>query len=250
MAVNSITDRKGFMNYILKKLGAPVIQINLDPTQVSDAVDDALQKFWEYHRDGSQDAFFVHVVTEDTITNGYIEFPKDIDDVTEVIPGPPIESIGNWATPQWQMAQAMLVPKSALVSIRLIDYVSMQQRLSDITSVLNVKRTFVYKKFQRRLYPQFALTKDEALAFKCFQNIDPEVEGNEEAWNDMWLKAYATALVKRRWAEVLKKARGIRLPGGIELDGDTMFSEAEAEIERLEEELRTGQQYPIDFYMG
>lgn len=250
MAVNKIKTRKDFMNYILMKLGAPVIQVNLDPAQVSDAVDDALQKFWEYHRDGSQDSFFVHPVTQDTIDKGYITFPDDIDDVVEVIVGPPIESIGNWATPQWQMAQAMLVPKSALVSIRLIDYVSMQQRLSDITSVLNVRRTFVYKKFQRRLYPQFALTLDEVLAFKCYQNIDPEVEGNEESWNDMWLKAYATALVKRRWAEVLKKARGIRLPGGIELDGDSMFSEAESEIERLEEELRTGQQYPIDFFMG
>lgn len=250
MAVNKIRDRKAFMNYILKKLGAPVIQINLDSEQVSDAVDDALQKFWEYHRDGSQDYFFLYQVKEEDLANGYISFPDNIDDVVEVIPGPPIESIGNWATPQWQMAQAMLVPKAALVSIRLIDYVAMQQRLSDISSVLNVRRAFVYKKFQRRLYPQFATVVDEVLAFKCYQNVDPEEEGNEEAWNDMWLKAYATALTKRRWAEVLKKARGIRLPGGIELDGDTMFGEAEAEIERLEEELRTGQQYPIDFMMG
>lgn len=250
MAVNKIRNRTDFMNYILKKLGAPVIQINLDPSQVSDAVDDALQKFWEYHRDGSQDYFFLYQVKEEDINKGYITFPDDIDDVVEVIPGPPIESIGNWATPQWQMAQAMLVPKAALVSIRLIDYVAMQQRLSDISSVLNVRRAFVYKKFQRRLYPQFATVVDEVLAFKCYQNVDPEVEGNEEAWNDMWLKAYATALVKRRWAEVLKKARGIRLPGGIELDGDTMFGEAETEIERLEQELLTGQQYPIDFMMG
>ncbi|UQS93046.1 hypothetical protein BRM13313_00120 [Salmonella phage BRM 13313] len=250
MAVNKIRDKKSFMNYVLRKLGAPVIQINLDSSQVEDAVDDALQKFWEYHRDGSQDAFFLYQVKQEDIDKGYIEFPEDIDDVIEVIPGPPIESIGNWATPQWQMAQAMLVPKAALVSIRLIDYVSMQQRLSDITSVLNVRRNFVYKKFQRRLYPQFAAIIDETLAFRCYQNIDPESEENAEAWNDMWLKAYATALVKRRWAEVLKKARGIRLPGGIELDGDSMFSEAETEIERLEEELRTGQQYPIDFMMG
>lgn len=250
MAVKKILKREDFMNYVLRKLGAPVIQINLDPTQVSDAVDDALQKFWEYHRDGSQESFYAYQITQEDIDNGFIKFPESIDDVVEIISGPPIESIGNWATPQWQMAQAMLVPKSALVSIRLIDYVSMQQRLSDISSVLNVKRTFVYKKFQRKLYPQFAMLLDETLAFRCYENIDPTEEENQEAWNDMWLKAYATALVKRRWAEVLKKARGIRLPGGIELDGDTMFQEAETEIERLEEELRTGQQYPIDFFMG
>lgn len=250
MAVNTIKSKEEFMNYVLRKLGAPVIQINLDKTQVEDAVDDALQKFWEYHRDGSQETFYLYLVKQEDVDKGYLSFPANIDDVVEVIPGPPIESIGSWATPQWQMAQAMLVPKSALVSIRLVDYVSMQQRLSDINSVLTVRRTFVYKKFQRRLYPQFQYVVDEVLAFKCYENIDPEAEENQEAWNDMWLKAYATALVKRRWAEVLKKARGIRLPGGIELDGDSMFSEAETEIERLEEELRTGQQYPIDFMMG
>lgn len=250
MAVNEIRSKDDFMNYVLRKLGAPVIQINLDKSQVSDAVNDALQMFWEYHRDGSQDAFFAYQVKQEDIDNGYIKFPGDIDDVIEIIPGPPIESIGNWATPQWQMAQAMLVPKAALVSIRLIDYVAMQQRLSDITSVLNVRKNFVYKKWQRRLYPQFSYAVDEVLAFRCYQNIDPESEDNLEAWNDMWLKAYATAQVKRRWAEVLKKARGIRLPGGIELDGDSMFSEAEAEIEKLEQELRTGQQFPIDFMMG
>ncbi|AKJ73673.1 neck protein [Salmonella phage 38] len=94
---------------------------------------------------------------QEDIDKGYIEFPDDIDDVIEVIPGPPIESIGNWATPQWQMAQAMLVPKAALVSIRLIDYVSMQQRLSDITSVLNVRRNLCTRSssdaFTRSLLP-------------------------------------------------------------------------------------------------
>lgn len=250
MAAKKITTQDEFINYVLRKLGAPVIQINLDKSQVEDAVNDALQKFWEYHRDGSQDAYFAHKVTQEDLDNAYIEFPEDIDDVIEIIPGPPLESIGNWATPQWQMAQAMLVPKAALVSIRLIDYVAMQQRLSDITSVLNVFKNFVYKKWQRRLYPQFAYALDEVLVFRCYQNIDPNKPENAEAWNDMWLKAYTVALTKRRWAEVLKKARGIRLPGGIELDGDSMFTEAIDEIKELEDELRTGQQFPIDFKMG
>lgn len=250
MSIKKITTKDDFMHYVLRKLGAPVIQINLDKSQVEDAVDDALQKFWEFHRDGSQETAYLYQVKDEDLVNGYIKIPGNIDDVVELIPGPPIESIGSWATPQWQMAQAMLVPKAALVSIRLVDYVSMQQRLSDISSVLNQKRTFTYKKFQRRLYPQFNMLVGEVLAFKCYENIDPSDEESQEAWNDIWLKAYATALVKRRWAEVLKKARGIRLPGGVELDGDSMFSEAETEIERLEEDLHKGQQYPIDFFMG
>lgn len=250
MAVNKLKTKEDFIDYVLRKLGAPVIMINLDVTQVEDAVDDALQKFWEYHRDGSEETAYVYQVKDEDVVNGYIKFPDNIDDVVDIMPGGAIESIGSWATPQWQMAQAMLVPKAALVSVRLVDYVSMQQRLSDINGILTQKRTFVFKKWQRRLYPQFNYLVGEVLAFRCYENIDPTEEENQQAWNDMWLKAYATACVKRRWAEVLKKAAGIRLPGGIELDGGTMFSEAEDEMTRLEEDLQKGQQEPIDFFMG
>lgn len=246
-----IKNEKEFQDYILRKLGAPVIQINLDSTQVEDAVTDALQKFWEYHRDGSTQLAFLYKISDEDVTNNFIKLPDNVHDVTEIIDGPPIESIGNWATPQWQMAQAMLVPKAALVSIRLIDYVSMQQRLSDIGSVLRRKNTFRYIKFKRRLIPEFSITKDQVLAINCYENVDPRTDEDAvDAWNDMWLKAYATACTKLRWAEVLKKARGIKLPGGIELDGDTMYQEAKDAMDQLEEDLRTGQQYPIEFMMG
>lgn len=246
-----IKNEDEFISYILKKLGAPVIQINLDKTQIEDAVTDALQKFWEYHRDGSVQMAYLYKVTDEDVTNNYFKFPDNIHDVVEVLDGPPIESIGNWATPQWQMAQAMLVPKAALVSIRLVDYVSMQQRLADIGSVLRKKNTFRYSKYKRRLIPEFPIVKDQVLAIQCYENVDPRTDEDAvDAWNDMWLKAYATACTKLRWAEVLKKARGIKLPGGIELDGDTMYSEAKDAMDELEQDLRTGQQYPIEFMMG
>lgn len=247
----AITNEKEFTAYILRKLGAPVIQINLDETQVEDAITDALQKFWEYHRDGSIQTAYVYKVTETDLFQNFIKFPDNIHDVVEILDGPPIESIGNWATPQWQMAQAMLVPKSALVSIRLTDYVSMQQRLSDISSVLRKKNTFSFNKYKRRLILQFPVVKDQLLAVQCYENVDPRTDPDAaDAWNDIWLKAYATACTKLRWGEVLKKARGIKLPGGIELDGDTMWSEARDEMDKLEEDLRTGQQYPIEFFVG
>lgn len=248
--MTAITNQDEFEDYCLRKLGAPVIQINLDQEQVHDAVQDALYKFWEYHRDGSQDAYYLYQVQAADVTNGWIPTPPHIDDVTEVIAGPAIDSIGQWSTPQWQMAQAMLAPKAALVAIRLTDYVTMQQRLSDLNSVLKKTKVFTFKKWQRKIYCQFPMEVGEVLAFQCYENIDPREPGCEEAWNDMWLKAYATALIKRRWAEVLKKARGIRLPGGIELDGDTMFNEALDEIEKLEEKLETGHQDPINFFFG
>lgn len=246
-----IENEDDFIAYILRKLGAPVIQINLDEEQVKDAVGDALQKFWEYHRDGSIQTAYLYKVTQEDIDTNHIKLPKNIDDVISIIDGPPIDSIGGWATPQWQMAQAMLVPKAALVSIRLIDYVSMQQRLADIGSVLHKKNTFTYSKYRRRLIPQFPVVVDQVLAIECYENVDPRTDEDAvEAWSDMWLKAYATACTKLRWAEVLKKARGIKLPGGIELDGDTMYAEARDEMDKLEESVQTAHQYPVEFMIG
>lgn len=234
----------------MRKLGAPVIQINLDPEQIDDAIDDALHMFWEYHRDGSQETAYIYQVTAEDALSGTVPVPEGIDDVISIISGPAIDSIGQWSTPQWQMAQAMLAPKAALVAIRLTDYVAMQQRLSDLNSVLKKTQPFVFKKYQHKIYCQFPLEANWILAFQTYENIDPDKVECADAWNDMWLKAYATALTKKRWAEVLKKARGIKLPGNIELDGDTMFSEADAEIKELEQELRTGHQDPIDFMFG
>jgi len=247
----ALKNEKEFAQYILRKLGAPVIQINLDESQVEDAITDALQKFWEYHRDGSIQTAYLYKITKEDIDRNYIILPDNIHDVTEILDGPSFESIGNWATPQWQMASSMLAPRPGLTSIRLVDYVSMQTRLADIGSVLRKKNVFRYNKYKRRLTLDFYAPADQMLAIECYENVNPrEDEDASDVWNDIWLKAYATACTKLRWGEVLKKARGIKLPGGIELDGDGMYQEARDEMDKLEEDLRTGQQYPIEFMVG
>lgn len=248
--LSSIRTREDFGAYVLRKLGAPTIEVNIDDEQLDDAINDALQKFWDYHRDGSSESFYIYQVTAEDVKNGFIKTPPNVDDIIEIMSGPPIESIGQWTTPQWQMAQSMLAPKSALVSIRLSDYVVMQQRLSDINSVLTAPRPFTFKKYRRRIYPKFAMVENEVLAFKGYENIDPDDEEMSEAWNDPWLKAYAVACTKLVWAEILKKVKNVSFVGGIELDGDTMYSEALTEKERLENELQTGHQEPINFMMG
>lgn len=245
-----IKTREEFGEYMLRTLGAPVIQINVDESHVDDSIDDALQKFWDYHRDGSSQSHFIVKVTDEDVKRGYIKTPPNIDDIVEIISGGTLENIGSWTTPQWQMTQSMLAPKSALVSIRLTDYVAMQQRLADISSTLSAPRPFVFKKYQRRIYPQFNMVVGEILAFSGYENIDPDEEDGVEAWNDPWLKAYATNKLKLRWGEILKKVQGVQFVGGIELNGSDIYNEAKDEIERLEEELRTGHQEPINFMMG
>jgi hypothetical protein len=71
-----------------------------------------------------------------------------------------------------------------------------------------------------------------------------------DIYNDMWLKRYATALVKYQWGENLSKFSGIQLPGGVTLDAQQIKQEAQEEIQRLEEESRLNFEMPVMDMIG
>src|SRR5210317_146216 len=72
------TTRKEFKEWCLRKLGKPVIEINVDQDQVDDRVDEALAYYWDYHFDGTEKTYLKHVITQDDINNGYISVPENI----------------------------------------------------------------------------------------------------------------------------------------------------------------------------
>lgn len=69
-------------------------------------------------------------------------------------------------------------------------------------------------------------------------------------WSDRWLQRYTIALLKRQWGTNLSKYNGIALPGGVTLDGMTMFTNAQTEVEHLEDELRNTYMEPPGFIVG
>ena len=69
-------------------------------------------------------------------------------------------------------------------------------------------------------------------------------------WQDRWLQNYATALIHRQWATNIQKYTGLPLMGGTALDGDKMFDKAQAEVEKLEEELYSTYELPPTFIIG
>ena len=72
------TTRKEFKEWCLRKLGKPVIEINVDQGQVDDRIDEALSYYWDYHFDGTERTFLKHQITEADKTNGYIDVPENI----------------------------------------------------------------------------------------------------------------------------------------------------------------------------
>ncbi|CAL9978617.1 head-tail adaptor Ad2 [Vibrio phage D528] len=248
----AVDTKEKFIEYIKQKLGHPVITINLDDKQIDDAVDDAVQMFCEYHRDGSETHYYAYTVTDSDVSNGYIPIPKtlNIDDVVKLLSSDGITGIGQWHTPTWQAAHSIMSVKSSFATIRLTDYVLMNERLSNMRQILGDPCPFTFKKYKRRLYPRFDYKEGDIIAMECYENVDPRVEGNEEAYDDLWLKKYATACVKERWGNVLTMMQNIKLPGGIELDGHKLLSEAQEEKAQLEAELKSGHQEPVDFFFG
>ncbi|AWY10140.1 neck protein [Vibrio phage VP-1] len=247
-----IDSKDKMIEYAKRKLGEPVIQVNLDKTQMEDAVDDAIQQFCEWHRDGSESIYFVHKVTAEDVANGYVNLPTDrqIDDVVELLPGDQ-SLMTSWTTPTGQsLLQMFSVNNTSSCMLSASSFVMMKQRMTTLDKAIGARYPFRFMKYRRRIYCDFKLKADQFLVFSCFENIDPRIDANKEAWEDQWLKRYCTALIKERWGNVLIIANGIKLPGGIELDGNKILDDAKAEIAELETELKDEHQEPAMFFVG
>ena len=59
--------RQGLIDYCFRKLGAPVLEINVDDDQVDDLVDDTIQYYNERHYNGIERMFLKYKITQDDI---------------------------------------------------------------------------------------------------------------------------------------------------------------------------------------
>ena len=86
------------------------------------------------------------------------------------------------------------------------------------------------------------VTVGDWLIVDCFSTLDPN--DYSRVWNDSFLKPYLTALVKRQWGQNMMKFQGVKLPGGIELNGRQMYDDAERELERIREKMSSTWELP------
>lgn len=242
--------RKTFIDYCMRNLGFPVIQINVDDDQVSDRVDDALQFYQEYHSDGSIKTFFKHQVTQEDIDNKYIPVPDEILTVIRVLPFTSSSSTVNMFDVRYQM---MLNDMYNLGFAGNLDtYYQTIQHLNTVDMLFNglpqtrfsrhANQLFIFSDWDRMI------RKNDFIVVEAYRVIDPNAA--PKIYNDMYLKKYATALIKRQWGINLKKFEGVQMPGGITLNGQQIFDEAQEELRTLEEEMRLNWEDPVDFMTG
>ena len=313
------TTRAEFKTYCLRRLGFPVIEINVDDDQVDDRIDDALAFFNDYHFDGTEKIFMKHRITQEDIDRRWIHCPDAVTFVTNVFPFDDSNSSINMFDLRYQLRLHDLYD---FTSVSYVSYEMTMQHIQTLNLLFSGKPQFRFNRHQNKLFLDIDWSSDrevgEYVIVECYRQLQPDsvtltgtvtctntsntvtgtatvfdreilendviVIGGEEkqvrhilspteltlyspvssnktsvsvvktglsdVWNDRFLKKYATAKIKYQWGSNLSKFAGIQMPGGVTLDGVRIMQEAQAELDKIEEEMYTMSSLPSEILTG
>jgi len=266
------TSKSTFKSYCLRNLGFGVIDINVSDDQADDRIDEALQYFAQYHYDGVEKMYLKYKVTQ-----------TDIDRARANSTSTSADSVDSSITGSFEEGNNFIPMPSAVVSVsNIFDFtnaiqqnmfdIRYQLRLNDLydfssTSIIQYQMTMQqldllshvlvgevpirFNQHQNRLYLDMdweQMTVGEYLIIECYRKIDPATY--TDIFDDIYLKRYATALIKRQWGANLSKFNGVATLGGVSMNGEQIYSQAIEEIQRLEEEIKLTFESPIDYMIG
>ena len=247
------TTRQGLIDYCLRRLGDPVIEINVDIDQLEDRVDEAIQYWQEYHNEATYRTYVAQQIGDSDISNEYINLTDDILYVTRVFR---ISSSFNTSFNFFDIKYQMMLNDIADMQNFAGDlayYDQLNQYLSMLDMKLNGEPQTTFSRKMGRLYfhgdmADKDIQSGEYVVFEAYKTIDGST--HNKVWNDLWLKEYTTALIKQQWGSNLSKFEGMQMPGGVTLNGRQLYDDATNEIEKLREKIRTDFEMPTDFMVG
>ena len=273
--------RQQLIDYSLRKLGAPVLEINLDDDQIDDLVDDALQYFNERHFDGVEEMFLKHEFTQDEIDRGKATSETDADVTAGIVTttgtSTAISGYGATTTSFVENSNFIQVPDSVIGiekifkfdsssisggmfsikyqlflndlyyfnSVELLQFSMVKSYLEDIDFLLTPDKQIRFNKKQNRLYLDMdwnSVREGDFIVIDCQRILDPD--DFTKVYNDMFLKMYLTATMKRQWGQNLIKFRGVKLPGGIEFNGREIYQDGVQEVNELREQMSSTYELP------
>ena len=265
------TSKNELIEYALRKLGAPVIEINVDREQAEDRVDEALQFFTERHFDGVEKVYFSHELTQSDIDNRYINtndigkpkgFPDsgptgtDIVSVLKVFRFGALRGVQSMFDIRYQMALSdyfgINTGLGYASSLGLASFDSAKRYINMIEDYFQNEKQIRFSKVTNRLLIDSDLDEQinvgDFLIVEAYAALDPDKF--TEIYNDRLFKKYVTALIKKQWGANLSKFAGVQLPGGVQLNGPQIYAEAVSEIQVIEQEFYSQYELPIDFIVA
>jgi len=277
--------RENLVDYCLRKLGAPVLEINVDDDQIDDAVDDGIQMFNERHFDGVERMYLKYQISQDEIDRGTARNDSGTTNTAGIVTttgtSTAISGYGTTTSNWYETSNFIQVPDSVVGiekifkfdsssissgmfsikyqlflndlyyfnSVELMQYAMTKTYLEDIDFLLTPDKQVRFNKRQSRLYLDMdwaAQTVDNFLVLDCYRALDPE--SFTAVYNDVFLKEYVTLLIKRQWGQNMIKFKGVKLPGGIEMNGREIYDDAERALESLRERIKLEYELPpLDF---
>jgi hypothetical protein len=242
------TTRSEFQESCLRRLGKPVVEINVDDDQVSDRIDESLRYFWDYHFDGASQTHYKHQVSQADKDNKYITVPENIIGAVKIFDLGSALGTNNLFNIRYQIALNDLY---TLTSVQMTPYVMAMQHIQFLEHILVGRQPMRYNRHINRIYLDMnwdRLTVGEYLIVEAYQIVDPDVYG--DVWKDRWLARYASCLIKQQWGTNLKKFEGMRMPGGLAFNGQQIYNEATEEREKLEQEMIYTYSLPVTDMIG
>lgn len=243
------TTRKEFKEWCLRKLGKPVIEINVDQDQAEDRIDEALSYYWDYHFDGTEKTFLKHQITQTDIDNGYITVPENIIGAVNIFDlGSNITASTGMFNVQYQFVLNNL---HDFINYNMVNFYMSMQHLQFMEEILVGKQPIRYNRHINRLYIDTdwkRLTVGNYIVAECYSIVDPATYA--DVWKDRWLQNYATAKIKFQWGSNLTKFVGMSLPGNVQFNGEQILADAREEIQRLEEDMISSYSLPVVDMIG
>ena len=261
-------------SYCLRSLGDGVIDINVSDDQVDDRLDEALQYFAQYHYDGIERMYLKHQITQAeldrALTNattsvtdksdssvsadwlegkGFIPVPDTVVSVVQVFPLTDTGGGGSLFDVRYQLRLNDLYDFS---SVSVMHYRMTMDNLDFLEHILVGETPIRFNQHQNRLYLDMDWQNDmvagEYLIIECYRKLDPD--SYTDIYDDIYLKRYATTLIKKQWGANLSKFSGVAMLGGVTMNGETIYSQAIEEQNKLEEQIQMAFELPINYMIG
>jgi hypothetical protein len=267
--------RQGLIDYCLRRLGAPVLEINVDDDQIDDLVDDAIQYFNERHYDGVEKMYLKYKITSDDVargrakgTNGvgivtttgtstivgtattfsfyensnYIQVPDSVIGIERIFKFDTSSISGGMFSIKYQL---FLNDLYYFNSVELLQYSMVKSYLEDIDFLLTTDKQVRFNKRQDRLYLDIdwgSQAANDFIVIECYRALDPA--SFTQVYNDSFVKQYLTALIKRQWGQNLIKFQGVKLPGGTELNGRQLYEDAIRDLDEIKQRMSSEYELP------
>jgi len=229
------TSREDFKDYILRKIGAPVIDINVADEQVEDRVDEAVSFWRDYHYNGSQMVYLKHQITEADKENGYIPLPQGLLGISKIFD---MDTSISTGTGMFNVNyQFVLNNIQDMTSYSMQNYYMTMQHIEFMNEILVGKQMIRYNKHVNKLHidtDNKSWVVGNYIVVEAYDVVNPDEYA--DVWGDRWLQNYAAVLVREQWGLNLTKFTQMQLVGGVQFNGEQILAEARADRERMEEE--------------